>query len=790
MQNSEIVNDISTENLTTIEMPVLALRGMVVFPGMLLHFDVGRKMSALAIEKAMKTDQHIFVVSQRDIDIDNPKHDDLYEIGVIAEVKQILRQPENVIRVVVEGKKRARLLQPGAKRQYLTGIISPLEETNEETIEQTALSRTLRESFDDFLAVVPKFPSDIVYKVNVCKNNGTLCDLIAGNIRMDYSAKQEILEELNIEKRLNNLILHLAEEIYILSVEDEVQKKTRERIDENQREYFLREQLKVIEEELNIDSEEAEEANEYLEKIEALKLDEESEKVLVKECRKLANLPSASQEANVIRNYLDVCLELPWHKYDKEIISVKKARNCLDQNHYGLIKVKDRIVEALAVRKLSPDVKGQILCFVGPPGVGKTSIAQSIAEAVNRKCQRIALGGVHDESEIRGHRRTYIGAMPGRIMNAIRLAETSNPVVILDEIDKLGSDYKGDPTSALLEVLDGEQNSKFVDHYIDLPYDLSKVFFIATANDYSAIPAPLRDRMDIIEIDSYTREEKFNIATKHLLPKNMKNCGIKSSQFKITKTAMYDLIDSYTKEAGVRTLERRISDLLRKAAVNIVDDENYKISITLKNIENFLGPRKYKPEVTDKNDVVGLVNGLAWTSVGGTTLPIEVALLNGTGKIELTGSLGDVMKESAKIAISCTRTMTDTLKLDPDFYKNNDIHIHAPEGAVPKDGPSAGITMTTAIISALTGKPVRKDVAMTGEITLRGRVLPIGGLKEKAMAAYRVGMKTVIIPEDNVPDLFEVDPVVKEAVDFMPVSDIKQVLDIALVQNNMVEQTV
>lgn len=791
MQTTEIVNEnineVVGENSETIQMPVLALRGMVVFPGMLLHFDVGRKMSALAIERAMKTDQHLFVVSQKDIDLDKPSHSDLYEIGVIAEIKQILKQPENVIRVVIEGKQRAKLLYPGEKKPYLTGIILPIEEENTETLQQTALARTLRGNFDEFLSVAPKFPPDVIYKVNVCKDNGTLCDLIAGNIRMDYQDKQGILEDLNVDDRLNDLILHLSEEIYILSIEEEVQQKTRERIDENQREYFLREQLKVIEEELNIDSEEAEEANDYIEKIAELKLSEETEKVLVKECQKLANLPSASQEANVIRNYLDICIELPWHKYDEEIIYVDIARNYLDQNHYGLTKVKDRIIEALAVRKLSPDIKGQILCFVGPPGVGKTSIAQSIAKSVNRKCQRIALGGVHDESEIRGHRRTYIGAMPGRIMNAIRLAETSNPVIILDEIDKLGNDYKGDPTSALLEVLDSEQNSKFVDHYIDLPYDLSKVFFIATANDYSAIPAPLRDRMDIIEIDSYTREEKFNIATKHLLPKNMKNCGIKSSQFKITKNAMYDLIDSYTKEAGVRTLERRISDLLRKAAVHIVDDENYKVSITLKNIEDFLGPRKYKPEVTDKNDVIGLVNGLAWTSVGGTTLPIEVALLKGTGKVELTGSLGDVMKESAKIAISCTRTMTDALKLDPEFYKKNDIHIHAPEGAVPKDGPSAGITMTTAIISALTGKPVRKDVAMTGEITLRGRVLPIGGLKEKAMAAYRVGMKTVIIPEDNVPDLFEVDPVVKEAIEFMPVSNIKQVLDIALLSEKTVK---
>ncbi|MEE0060869.1 MAG: endopeptidase La, partial [Acutalibacteraceae bacterium] len=613
MENNEIKDVVKEVCLTEdiIEMPVLALRGMVVFPGMLLHFDVGRKMSALAIEKAMKTDQKIFVVAQRDIDIDKPTHKDLYSIGVIAEIKQILRQPENVIRVVVEGKQRAKLLSPGEKKPYLTGVIAPIIEQNEETIEQVALARSLRETFDTFLTFVPKFPSDVIYKVNICKDNGVLCDLIAGNTRMSYQDKQEILEDLKIDDRLDDLILHLSEEAYILSVEDEVQKKTRERIDEHQREYFLREQLKVIEEELNIDSEEAEEVSEYMQRIEELKLPEETEKVLVKECQKLINLPSASQEANVIRNYLDLCLDLPWNTFDKEVISIKSAKDHLEKNHYGLTKVKDRILEALAVRKLSPDVKGQILCFVGPPGVGKTSIAQSIAVAINRKCQRIALGGVHDESEIRGHRRTYIGAMPGRIMNAIKLAETSNPVLILDEIDKLASDYKGDPTSALLEVLDGEQNNKFVDHYIDLPYDLSKVFFIATANDYSSIPAPLRDRMDVIEIDSYTREEKYNIATKHLLPKAMKNCGIKATQFKITKTAMYDLIDSYTKEAGVRTLERRITDLLRKTAVNIVDDESYKVSVTLKNIEDFLGPRKYKPEVTDKNDTVGLVNGLA-----------------------------------------------------------------------------------------------------------------------------------------------------------------------------------
>lgn len=762
------------------EMPVLALRGMVVFPEMLLHFDVGRKISALAIEKAMETDQKIFVSAQIDTAIDNPKIDDLYSTGVVAEIKQIVRQPDNIIRVVIEGKYRAKVLSEGRKRKYLTGMICKVNDVHTESSIEIGLMRSLKDLFERYLSVVPKFPPDIIYKVATTKDTGKVCDYIASNTRMEYEMKQEILESAEVDERMEALIGHLTDEIFILEVEDSVHRMTHERIDEHQREYYLREQLKVIEEELNISDEFDGDVREYVEKINSLELKEDVKKVLLRECDKLSSLPFGSQEANVIRSYLDVCLELPWNTFDEEIIDVDHARSVLEKNHYGLTKVKERIVETLAIRKLSPDVKGQILCFVGPPGVGKTSIAQSIAKAINRKCQRIALGGVHDESEIRGHRRTYLGSMPGRIMNAIRLAGTSNPVMILDEIDKLGSDYKGDPTSALLEVLDSEQNNSFTDHYIDLPYDLSRVFFIATANDYSAIPEPLTDRMDIIHIDSYTRQEKFCIAQKHLIPKSLKNSGIKASQFKITKNALYDLIDSYTREAGVRSLERRINDLLRKTAVHIVEDKEYKLSVTLKNIEDFLGPRKYKPETIEKENMVGVVNGLAWTAVGGTTLPIEVALLKGTGKIELTGSLGDVMKESAKIALSCARTMADKLKFDADFYQKNDIHIHAPEGAVPKDGPSAGITMTTAIISALTNRPVRKDIAMTGEITLRGRVLPIGGLKEKSMAAYRVGIKTVIIPEGNVPDLYEVDPVVKAALEFKPVSVIEQVLEVAL----------
>ena len=766
------------------ELPILALRGMVVFPEMLVHFDVGRKISALALENAMKHDRRILVVTQREMDVDEPDIDDLYDVGTVAEIRQIVRQPDDVIRVIIEGKYRAKIVRgkfSKGENKFLKAEIERKEDipVSDKSVEK-ALVRSLKNLFEKYIALVPKFPPDIVYHIAVAKDSGKICDCIAGNTRMDYQEKQAVLSSFDIEERLETAINNISEETFILEVEESVNKITQEKISEHQREYYLREQLKVLEEELNGVEEPDLEIKEYMDKIHDLKLEKSSEKVLLKECERLSALPFGSQEANVIHTYLDTCLELPWNTFDDEVINIKKAKSVLEKNHYGLTKVKDRIIETLAVRKLSPDVKGQILCFVGPPGVGKTSIAQSIAKAINRKCQRIALGGVHDESEIRGHRRTYIGSMPGRIINAIKLAETSNPVIILDEIDKLGNDYKGDPTSALLEVLDSEQNHAFTDHYIDLPYDLSRVFFIATANDYSAIPEPLIDRMDIIHVDSYTRQEKFNIATKHLLPKALKNSGIKSTQFKITKNAMYDLIDSYTREAGVRNLERRINDLLRKTAVHIVEDENYKVSVTLKNIEDFLGPRKYKPETVEQEDMVGIVNGLAWTSVGGTILPIEVALLDGTGKIELTGSLGDVMKESAKIALSCARSMAEKYQFDAEFYKKKDIHIHAPEGAVPKDGPSAGITMTTAIVSALTEIPVRQDVAMTGEITLRGRVLPIGGLKEKTMAAYRVGVQTVIIPEDNVPDLYEVDPVVKEAIEFRSVTHIEQVLDIAL----------
>ena len=639
-----------------------------------------------------------------------------------------------------------------------------------------------KEIFDDYLMFNSRITNDIVMTVHEMKDEGELADYIADNMIRDYEKKQEILEALDEDERMEKVIAMFRYETDILAIEEELTEKTKNGLDNNQKEYYLREKLKAIREELGETDDITEEVFEYQEKIENLRTTDENKSILLKEVSRLEKMFGNSAEANVVRNYLDACIELPWGIYTKEKNDIKRIAKVLDKNHYGLKKVKENVIEALAVRKLNPSINGQIICLAGPPGVGKTSIAHSIADATGRNYERIALGGVHDEAEIRGHRRTYIGAMMGRIMNAIKLSGSANPLILLDEIDKLGSDFRGDPTSALLEVLDGEQNSTFYDHYIDMPFDLSKVMFITTANDYTAIPAPLLDRMDIIHIDSYTREEKFNIAKKHLISKQLKRHGFSTRNFKISDEAIYDIIDSYTRESGVRSLERDISKLMNKAAVKIVSGEQYSVKISTDNIEEYLGSRKYKNDTMNKSDEVGVATGLAWTAVGGETLPVEVAVMKGTGKIELTGSLGDVMKESAHAAYTCVRTMAEKLSIDSDFYKDKDIHIHVPEGAVPKDGPSAGITLATAITSALTGIPVRKDVAMTGEITIRGRVLPIGGLKEKTMAAYRLGIKTVIIPKDNKADLDEVDDVVKNAINFVMADNIDTVLDTALVK--------
>ena len=763
-------------------LPVLPLRGLVVFPKTLLHFDVVRDKSRAAINIAMKEDQLIFLVAQKNPAVKDPDTSDLFNMGVIAKIIQVIKQPEGVTRVIVEGQERATIEESFQNKKCIFAKVATVPEFHDlKTARELALIRTLKSLFERYSQFVPKQSSDVMFKVAMSENGGELADFIAGNAVPDYNEKQTILETIDVCERMEALLEILNQEIYIMEIEDEISEKARKKIDGQQREYFLREQKNIIELELGEADNPSSEAEAYIEKIKALGLSEKDEETLIKECNKLSKMPFGSQEVSVIRTYLDTILDLPWNTSTKDKLNLKSVASSLEKSHYGLAKVKERIIEQLAVRKLNPDIKGQIICLVGPPGVGKTSIAQSVAKAIGRKSVRIALGGVHDEAEIRGHRRTYIGSMPGRIMAAIKTAGSNNPLLILDEIDKLGSDYKGDPSSALLEVLDAEQNNKFCDHYIDIPFDLSKVFFITTANDPSTIPAPLYDRMEIINIDSYTREEKFHIAKKHLIPKQIEENGLDKQAVKFAPSAIYAMIDSYTREAGVRRLEKEIAKAIRKFSVKYVNGEEEQIKFTDKNIGEYLGVKKYTGDSLEKNDEIGLVNGLAWTSVGGTMLPVEIAVMDGDGKISLTGSLGDVMQESAKAAITCIRAHSDLLGIDKDFYKTKDIHIHAPEGAVPKDGPSAGITMATAIYSALSMRPVKRDIAMTGEITLRGKILPIGGLKEKSMAAYKAGVKTVFIPKANVPDLEEIDDIVKENVEFIPCEYFTEVIGKATV---------
>ena len=767
------------ENMT---LPILAIRGMVFFPGMMLQFDITRKKSVLAASEAIAKDRLIFLVSQVHMSENEPVGDDLYKFGVIARVKQVLHHTSDGAKLHVEGLCRGEIVSLVHEDPYLVGnIVKCPVLTYKKSYKSEALIRIIHEKFDQYLRLFKHVPPDVLLGVLQEKDCGRLADYIAANISIDFERKQYILDELRPLKRMQKLIAVLTEEIQILEVENEINQKAQAQIDENQREYFLKEQLRAITSELGEEANPHQEADEIKSKVLALGLSKVCEEKLLKECDKLYRMPYGSHEASVIRLYLDTCLELPWKKSSKEKLDLKRAQRILDRDHYGMTKVKERFIETLAVRSLAPAQTGQIICLVGPPGVGKTSIARSIAQATGRKYARVSLGGVSDEAEIMGHRKTYVGSMPGRIINAIKQAGVNNPLLLLDEIDKLGTNFKGDPASALLEVLDPEQNSEFTDHYIDMPFDLSQVLFITTANDASRIPGPLYDRMDIIELRSYTLDEKLNIAMKHLVRKQLEKHGIKPSQLKFTKTGMRQLIDGYTREAGVRTLERNIAAICRKVAKLIVTDEEFK-SYTVRSdkLEELLGPRKYMKNNVSKEDLVGLVNGLAWTSVGGELLPIEVAVMEGTGKIQLTGSLGDVMKESANAAITCIRTRAADLGISPKFYEKYDIHVHAPEGAVPKDGPSAGTAMATAITSALCGIPVRHEVAMTGEITLQGRVLPIGGLREKSMAAYKNGVKTVLIPADNLPDLAEIDQVVKDNVQFVPIKKIDAALEKAL----------
>lgn len=762
-------------------MPILALRGLAVFPKQTIHFEVGRLKSMKAIERAMQDDRMILLLPQKDIATDDPQLSELYTIGTVAKVKQVLKGQDNTIRVLAEGQYRARVFQLLQSEPYFNGQVSEIPDTEiTDSPRNQALCRQAFTLYSQYLDV-SEFPAQSVQLRLMNTNDpGYVADTIAQNSSLEYTDKAKLLANPHPVKRLEATLRLLSREIQIVSLEGDIQTRTHANIDRHQKEYFLREQIKVIQEELGEGDGDAE-YHVYLNKIMELHLDEESENKLLKDLQRMNKQPFSSPEYGVLQNYLDKVLELPWNQKTKERISVDAASKILEKDHYGMTKVKERILETIAVRQMAPKMPPQILCLVGPPGVGKTSIAYSIARSLNRKLSRISLGGVRDEAEIRGHRKTYVGAMPGRIMTAIAQAQSNNALLLLDEIDKMGSDYRGDPSAALLEVLDPEQNRSYRDHYIELPFDLSDVMFITTANTLDTIPRPLLDRMEIIELESYTDEEKLMIAKNHLLSKQMEKHGLKKSQLKVTDDAIREMINCYTREAGVRNLERCLAQVCRKADLLLIGDEPpKKVQVTGANVSDFLGVRKYLPERIPGIDQVGLVTGLAWTAVGGETLEVEVNVMDGSGKLELTGNLGDVMKESAYAALSYIRANAQKLGVASDFYKTKDIHVHFPAGAVPKDGPSAGVTVTTAIVSALTGVPVRRDVAMTGEISLRGRVLPIGGLKEKTMAALRYGISTVIIPEDNCRDLEEIDPVVRRSLNFVTAKTVDTVLNVAL----------
>ena len=768
-----------------LHLPTIALRGLVVFPNNLVHFEVGREKSIAAVEWAMANNSNVFLVAQKAMETSDPTQADLFSYGVVAEVKQVLRVSDDLVKVLVEGKYRAKLTELDTSGDFLLSAVRPAPVRAgkpEDAVETEALLRALKTGFDEYLGMNPRLGKDVVFAIVSSDDPAFLSEYMPANLLFRYEDKQAVMDEGTLNGRLKKLIEMLRRECQVMKIEKEIAEKVNESMDKNQRDYYLHEQLHIISDELGEGDDTHAEADEYRRRITELHLAEDSEKKLLKEVDRLSKMQGSNQEATVIRTYLDTCLDLPWNTFTVDDLDIARAQQILDRDHYGLKKVKDRILETLAVRKLAPDVKAQIICLVGPPGVGKTSIARSIAESLGRKYVRISLGGVRDEAEIRGHRRTYIGAMPGKIISAMISAKSSNPLMLLDEIDKLAGDFRGDPAAALLEALDPEQNSTFNDHFIDIPFDLSHVLFITTANDLGSIPGPLRDRMDVIELPSYTRVEKYNIARKHLLPKQLKACGL-TGKVTLSQSALYGIIDGYTREAGVRNLERTITSVLRKCARKIASGEVESVSVTGTMLEELLGPRFVKPDFLNRTNAIGIANGLAWTSVGGETLPIEVQVMdNGSGKITVTGSLGDVMKESAQLAITWVRVHAEEYGIDPERLKKCDLHIHAPEGAVPKDGPSAGVTLTTALVSCLSGMPVRGDVAMTGEITLHGNVLPIGGLREKSMAAYREGMKTVLIPKDNEPDLYEVDDEVKKNLTFLPMQSLTQVLNAALLK--------
>jgi len=771
----------SVENNRT-ALATVALRGLTVFPQMLLHFDVGRDASIKALEAALERSTPVFLVAQRDMSVEAPRKNDLFDVGTLCHVRQLLRLPGGGVRVMVEGICRGRLYDLIQRKPYLIAQVERLEDAELGSISTSAeaLMRHVYEQFESYCELSGKLSTDILLAVLASENPGYIADHIAQNMFMRTGEKQSIMDELRPVQRLKKLSKIMEREIAVLELEFNLQSQVRENMSQTQRDHYLREQMRVISQELGESGGGGDEVDDYRVAIFDAKLPAEVHEKLVKEVGRLERQPFGSSEATVIRSYLDVCLEMPWSVKTKEKVDVDRVRKTLDADHFGMEKVKERILEFVSVRQLAPDLKGQIICLVGPPGVGKTSIAMSVAKALGRKLSRISLGGVHDEAEIRGHRKTYVGAMPGRIINGIKQAGSCNPLMLLDEIDKVGADHRGDPAAALLEVLDAEQNDNFRDHFLEIPFDLSEVMFITTANTTATIPRPLLDRMEVIELSSYTDEEKLQITKRHLLPKQLKRHGLKRSQLKLSDDAIRALISGYTRESGVRVLERELASLCRKTAKEMIEYDVKSINFTPKKLQEFAGPVKYHPEKLSRSEQVGLVNGLAWTQVGGELLEVEVNVVAGSGKVELTGNLGAVMKESAQAAFSYIRSRASALGLEQNFYKKYDIHVHFPEGAVPKDGPSAGIAITTAMVSALTNTPVKTGIAMTGEVTLRGRVLPIGGLKEKTMAALRNGIHTVIIPSENESDLQEIDQTVRSALHFVPVEQVDAVLFYAL----------
>lgn len=766
----------------SITIPAVALRGMTILPGMVAHFDVSRERSIKAVEEAMMGEQNIFLVTQRDVEDDDPQIDDLYHIGILAKIKQVIKMQHGIVRILVEGEKRAELLGFVESKPFLLAEVSLLEAEDEEysTEVKEGMLRAVQETYRRYAALNPKAGKEFLHQVSETKDADKLMDLIVNNLPVYYEEKQKYLEAVTIEERYEVLMELLLSEINIISIKKDFQEKVKQRVDKNQKEYLLREQMKVIREELGEDNTESD-ADQFLQALKKIKAKKDVKEKIKKEIDRFKNIGTNSSESAVARGYIETLLELPWDKASKDNKDLKNAAKVLDDDHYGLEKVKERMLEFLAVRNLTSKGESPIICLVGPPGTGKTSIARSVARALDKEYVRICLGGVRDEAEIRGHRRTYVGAMPGRIATGLRTAGVKNPLMLLDEIDKVSSDYKGDTSSALLEVLDAEQNSRFRDHYVEIPIDLSEVLFIATANSAQDIPRPLLDRMELIEVSSYTENEKMHIAKEHLVRKQIKKNGLKKDQLSISEEALSMVIRGYTREAGVRSLERKLGEICRKAAREIYEGNKKKVTVTKKNLEQFLGKEKYTFDMAGKTDEVGIVRGLAWTSVGGDTLEIEVNVMPGKGEFKLTGQLGDVMKESAQAGISYIRSVSEKFDIPKEFFKENDIHIHIPEGAVPKDGPSAGITMATAMLSAITKKKVRADVAMTGEITLRGRVLPIGGLKEKTLAAKNAGIKTICVPKKNEKDMDEIPGEIKNGLKIVYVETMEDVLDTAFV---------